>query len=461
MKKTKNYVLIILVMLFTGFCQAQEPIKELQIGGKLPDMVLGKLIGARNKKIKLVELYKKGGLIIDFWATWCSPCIKELSVADTLANRYGNLSVLAVSHDDSLKTEHFLNSHREISKSHLIITCDDKLLSQYFKHKTIPHMIWVGKDGVIKLIAGEEVFNERNVKNFLDEGLVTGHIKKDDVKFNWSKPYHVEDSVIEYRSIITHFNDSISGGMVWHGPRQSRMIKRFFAWNCEITRLYWVAFVKQFNIIPNWNYIELHTSDSSRFFYPENNKLRFARSKYYDSKLTFDENRRRWMSDNVFCYELRLPREVPDSLFSQYMFDDLNRYFNINGKVEYRNRTCPILTLNSNFDSLNIKRFIPEPGYVFNAARSFLLNGNKLSIKDRTLPQIIAYLADTFFETDTSTIPLINETGINYPLTMSIELPTNGQITPQLIYQKLAEQGLTFRLLERLVPVLVLNDSNE
>lgn len=38
-------------------------------------------------------------LLVNFWATWCAPCIVELPTLDALAAKGGNLEVLAVSQD--------------------------------------------------------------------------------------------------------------------------------------------------------------------------------------------------------------------------------------------------------------------------------------------------------------------------------------------------------------------------
>ena len=43
-------------------------------------------------------------LLVNVWATWCAPCVKELPTLDRLANQHqakGDLRVLAVSQDDA------------------------------------------------------------------------------------------------------------------------------------------------------------------------------------------------------------------------------------------------------------------------------------------------------------------------------------------------------------------------
>ena len=52
-----------------------------------------------GKKINTAELLKKGPIVLDFWATFCAPCMKSLPAYNKLAIEYPNITFIAVSSD--------------------------------------------------------------------------------------------------------------------------------------------------------------------------------------------------------------------------------------------------------------------------------------------------------------------------------------------------------------------------
>jgi peroxiredoxin len=52
-------------------------------------------------KVALADLLGKGPILVDFWATWCKPCLKEMPYIQRLHEEYGErgLQVLAVTID--------------------------------------------------------------------------------------------------------------------------------------------------------------------------------------------------------------------------------------------------------------------------------------------------------------------------------------------------------------------------
>ena len=65
-----------------------------------------------GKPVRLAD-FKGKPLLVNLWASWCAPCVKELPTLDQLA-RTGGVQVLAVSQDDGphASVVAFLQAHR-------------------------------------------------------------------------------------------------------------------------------------------------------------------------------------------------------------------------------------------------------------------------------------------------------------------------------------------------------------
>lgn len=68
------------------------------VGDSLPDLTFRTLDG---KSVKLSELKSKV-TVINFWATWCGPCVREMPSLQKLANEYAakGLTVVGVNLDE-------------------------------------------------------------------------------------------------------------------------------------------------------------------------------------------------------------------------------------------------------------------------------------------------------------------------------------------------------------------------
>lgn len=78
-------------------------------GKSLPDAVFN---DADGKPVRLAD-FKGKPVLVNLWATWCAPCVKELPTLDKLA-RERKVRVLAVSQDDAphASVVAFLQAHQ-------------------------------------------------------------------------------------------------------------------------------------------------------------------------------------------------------------------------------------------------------------------------------------------------------------------------------------------------------------
>ena len=119
----------------------------LKEGSKAPDFALPVLGGGT---VKLSDLKGKT-VVVNFWATWCPPCLQEMPVLNELSATYKdkNVVVLGLSLDEEglPVTEAFVKKHGVTYK---IVESDKKTYQAYGNVLTIPHTFVIDKSGVVK-----------------------------------------------------------------------------------------------------------------------------------------------------------------------------------------------------------------------------------------------------------------------------------------------------------------------
>jgi cytochrome c biogenesis protein CcmG/thiol:disulfide interchange protein DsbE len=99
--------LVAFCLLFLGYSawlkhallEDKSPLKNLPIGGKMPDFTLNDTQGHPVKLSTL--LHQKKTVLIDFWASWCGPCRIEMPMLEKMAkdDESRGLVILAVNED--------------------------------------------------------------------------------------------------------------------------------------------------------------------------------------------------------------------------------------------------------------------------------------------------------------------------------------------------------------------------
>jgi thiol-disulfide isomerase/thioredoxin len=88
---------------------AEKGVSRAHAGEAMPD---AQLFNASDDKTTLSEAAGKP-LLVNLWASWCAPCVKELPTLDALSRQPGAPRILAVSEDigERPSVEAFLQSH--------------------------------------------------------------------------------------------------------------------------------------------------------------------------------------------------------------------------------------------------------------------------------------------------------------------------------------------------------------
>src|SRR5437868_8350564 len=127
------------------------------------------LVDLSGNKLDLSR-YQGKVVVLDFWATWCSPCRSEIPHFIDWQNRYGSegLQVIGISMDDDIKpVQEF---YQQFKMNYPVAVGNSKLAATYGGILGLPVTFVIGRDGRIyaKHIGETEpaVF-EREIKTLL------------------------------------------------------------------------------------------------------------------------------------------------------------------------------------------------------------------------------------------------------------------------------------------------------
>jgi thiol-disulfide isomerase/thioredoxin len=123
--------------------------------------------------------YRGKVLLVNLWATWCAPCIKELPSLGALQQELGGdqfqVVTIAIDERDPAKIEPFLAQHGAASLPVLIDR--DRTIDKVVQVIALPTSLLVDRDGTVKaMVTGDACWNEGTalaaVKAFIAKGTV-------------------------------------------------------------------------------------------------------------------------------------------------------------------------------------------------------------------------------------------------------------------------------------------------
>lgn len=95
---------------------------------------------------KLSDLHGKP-VIINFWATWCLPCVEEMPTLDAARRANPDLVILAVNRSES--TEAISAFAPKVGVSFPLITDRDGVISERYGVVNLPTTFFINRDGTI------------------------------------------------------------------------------------------------------------------------------------------------------------------------------------------------------------------------------------------------------------------------------------------------------------------------
>ncbi|MCM3665340.1 thiol-disulfide oxidoreductase ResA [Mesobacillus subterraneus] len=138
--------------------------QKIEVGKPAPDFVL---VDMEGNKHRLSE-YKGQGVFVNFWATWCKPCEREMPYIENQYQQFKDqgVQVLAI---DSSESELVVNKFVERKGLNFPVLIDkDGQVQAAYGINPLPITFLIDKEGnVVKSHTGE--LTEETVREFMEQ----------------------------------------------------------------------------------------------------------------------------------------------------------------------------------------------------------------------------------------------------------------------------------------------------
>lgn len=339
MKNHSTILCLTLIISFTSLSKVRgQNLQEMFPKSLLPDVPIKESINNTSGVANTSE-YKGKLLILDFWATFCGPCVAFFPKADSLEKQFnGQLKFLPITTESKEKAKTFLDHMSAINHLKPMSVVNDRVFTKLFPHTSIPYYVWITPAGMIKAITGQEEITPQKIQAVLQnkEAYLKSFDGARGLPVDYSKSlfrhytklvtgdttreqYDIPDSTIISYSIATGWIPNTRNG---HFESTN---KSFFTYNCSIRLLYQIFYD-----------ISYYGRSVQGAFDPDSRHVLEIKDKTLLNRLTVtkEANLRsgskemdEWFKKNSVCFEIVYPKGLTRTERMDLVKQDLDRYF--------------------------------------------------------------------------------------------------------------------------------------
>ncbi|RZJ84644.1 MAG: TlpA family protein disulfide reductase [Chryseobacterium sp.] len=339
MKNIKSTTLV-LIWIFNAFISTAQVSnhRTYNVGEKIPETMVTGLINYHTPNTPLSKIQQGKLLILDFWATWCGPCIGMFPKIDKLQKQFqSNVTFLAVSSEKTKKVTDFLINMRKSNGLEIVSATQDTSLTKLFEFSYIPFYVWIDKTGEIIAMTGADELTEKNIADAVQSKinfksnpalkLRAFDSKKPVFKILENRVQDASSRMQEQVAAKSIYSYSIASGFMQHCPGKIVFnMDRFSFTNGTISSLYRY-------------YYELATYET-----PVKGSFSAMSQKVYEmadsilmNKITYakiltgrnmsEKEILDWTIENAVCYEIVFPAGLSWKQKMSLFKEDIDRYF--------------------------------------------------------------------------------------------------------------------------------------
>ena len=168
-----KWFLGLLLLVFTNSLMAQS----YKLNDEIQDFSVTTILNTQ-KNLKSFKNLQKDITIIDFFGTWCAPCIRALPNLATLQKKFPDqLSVVLISTEKEMQLKKFLEKKTDLAFP--IVVDEEKLISDKFMPPAYPYTVIVNKQNKIIALTEAEDITEEKIKEWLKQADEKGQTTMD------------------------------------------------------------------------------------------------------------------------------------------------------------------------------------------------------------------------------------------------------------------------------------------
>lgn len=188
----KQIFALIVLLTLSNYTFSQES----DIKSKLKEIQLNAIEKGKLVNYDTESQFKNKVVIIEFWETWCIPCIEGMQHLKKLKDEFSDdLKIICISSDDLDKAHTFIDKN---NFQFDFIFDKEKIMQKKFPHSSIPYTIVVDKKGKIQASTHPGYIDHAHINKLLSgKDIDVPNIKN--VEFTGTQDENMETPLVSFK----------------------------------------------------------------------------------------------------------------------------------------------------------------------------------------------------------------------------------------------------------------------